>query len=593
MKTPRTSHLASARFGRSRLTTTLVLLIVAGAAVWGGWYMLAGAGNSDESARGILTHTVGRSDLLVTVTDDGTLQSAANIDVKCEIEGGSTILWLVEDGKHVEAGEKIIELDPATISEQLNVQRSIYEQARALKIQAEQNLAAAEIAVREYKEGTYLQELQTAESAIQIAQQNLSSSQNSLEFTKKMVRKGFATQLQQEADEFAVERSQLDLDAANTAKRVLQEFTYEKTVKGLEATMEATAAQLTAENATFQNEEEKLKLLETQLSKCLIVAPSAGMVIYANNNRSWRGNSEPDIYEGAVVRDRQTILRLPDLNKMQVKTTVHESKVDQIRPGMPARVVIQGKPYTGHVLSMANQPESQSFMSANVKEYATIVAVDGSPTGLRPGMTAEVTILIAEINDALTLPVTAVVEKSDGYYGYIKSASGIEERKLKIGKTNDTYIEIEDGVKEGDLVVRNPRAVVPEAREEVSLADRTANRSQFGETQAVQTDNGAGRGREGSRGRDSSPGDGARKRPTAAQIVKQSDTDGDGKLSRDEVSGPMKTYFDQVDADKDGFITSSELTAGMRAMGRGGRAGRPGGGDASGQPGAKPAGAAQ
>ena len=584
-----------------------ILLIVAVVAGWGGWYMLAGAGSADPSNRGVLTHTVGRADLLVTVTDDGTLQSSVNIDVKCEVAGGGTILWLVEDGKHVEVGEKIVELDPATITEQLNVQRSIYEQARALKIQAEQNLAAAEIAVREYKEGTYLQAVQTADSAIRIAEQNLSSSENTLAFTKKMLRKGFATQLQVEADQFAVDRAKLDLDAAETAKRVLQEFTYEKTVKGLEATAEAAAAQLTAENATFQNEEDKLKLLETQLAKCVIVAPSAGMVIYANDNRSWRGSSEPEIYEGAVVRDRQTILRLPDLTKMQVKTTVHESKVDQLRQGMPARVVIQGKPHTGHVVSIANQPESQSFMAANVKEYATIVAVDGSPTGLRPGMTAEVTILIAEINDALTLPVTAVVEKPDGYYGYVKSASGIEERKLTIGRTNDTYIEIQDGVKEGDLVVRNPRAVVPEARSEVALVDRASSRSQFGEAQTVQSDNGAGGGR-GEAGRDGGrrrggrgegqggggEGGGGRQRPSASEIVKQSDKDGDGTLSRDEVPDPMKEFFDRADADKDGFITSSELAAGMRARGGQGRGeGRRGDGDTSGQSGSQPAGAAQ
>jgi hypothetical protein len=107
--------------------------------------------------------------------------------------------------------------------------------------------------------------VQTADSAIQIAQQNLSSAQNTFEFTQKMVRKGFATPLQLEADQFAVDRAQLDLDAANTSKRVLQDFTYEKTTKQLEATSEAAAAQLKAEIATLQNEEDHLKHLEGQL----------------------------------------------------------------------------------------------------------------------------------------------------------------------------------------------------------------------------------------------------------------------------------------------------------------------------------------
>ena len=420
--------------------------------------------------------------MLLTVTDDGTLESAKNIEVKCEVAvtssarggapqrqdstqegrsaGGVAILWLVEDGQHVEAGEKVVEFDPAAIKDQLNQQKSVVEKARALKIQAEQNHAAAEIAVREYREGTYLQAKQTADSAIQIAEQNLSSAQNALDSTQNMVRKGFATPLQLEADQFSVRRAQLDLDAANTARNVLEKFTYEKTLTQLEATSEAAAAQLKAETATLENEETRLHHLEQQLAKCTIVAPAAGMAVYANDNRSRWGSSEPQVAVGALVRDRQVILRLPDLSRMQVKTTVHESKVDQIYPGMPARILIQGRPFKGQVVSIANQPESQSFMAANVKEYATVVSIDGSPSGLRPGMTAEVTILLAEVKDGILLPVTAVAEKSTGFYAYVKTPTGIDQRALKLGKTNDTYIEILDGVKEGDVVIRNPRAVV-------------------------------------------------------------------------------------------------------------------------------------
>lgn len=595
MKSLRHNPLTSKKLGRSRLTTVAVLAVITSAAVWGGWQLWGGDRSGDQASRGVLTHTVGKADLLLTVTDDGTLQSAANIEVKCEVAGGGTILWLVQDGKHVEAGEKLCELDPATITDQLNLQKSVYEKARALKIQAEQNLEAAQIAVREYREGTYVQSLQTADSAIQIAEQNLSGAQNTLDFTQKMVRKGFATPLQLEADGFAVKRSQLDLDAAKTAKRVLQDFTYEKTVKQLEATREAAAAQLKAESATFQNEEDHLKHLEEQLKKCTIFAPAAGMVVYANDDRSRWGSSEPAILEGAIVRDRQTILRLPDLKNMQVKTSVHESKVDQIYPGMPAKVLIQGRPFTGHVVSMANQPESQSFMSANVKEYATVVAIDGSPTGLRPGMTAEVTILIADVQDAITLPITAVVEKRNGYFAYIKTPTRIEERELKLGLTNDTYIEIKDGVKEGDVVVRNPRAVVAEAREDAVLEERTANRSQFGESKVSSTEGGEGAGRDG-RGQGGRRRDG--QRPSPSQIIKQADANSDGKLSKDEAPEQMKAFFDLADADKDGFVTASELTTSMQAMGGGGdrggeRGGPPRDGDTSVQPADKAAGAAQ
>ncbi len=554
----------ASRRGRSTSAIVFTIFVVGALAALGGWQLLGSMGDDSAEDQGVLTHVVGRGDMLITVTDDGTLESGSNVDVKCEVAGGATILWIIPDGTEVEAGEKLVELDPSAITDQLNIQKSVYEKALATKIQSEQNLAAAEIAVREYREGMYLQSLQTAEAQIQIAQQNLSSAQNTLEFTEKMVRKGFATPLQVEADSFAVDRAQLDLDAAITAKRVLEDFTYEKTDKQLVAAQEAAAAQLRADTATLSNEEDHLKHLEKQLTRCVIYAPTKGMVIYANENRSRWGNSDPDIFEGATVRERQAIIRLPDLKNMLVNTTVHESKVNQIHPGLPARIIIQGKAHTGRVVSIANQPEAQGFLSANVKEYGTKVAIDGSAGNLKPGMTAQVEILIAEIKDAVTLPVTAVVEKASGFKCYVKTGKGYEERELKLGQTNDTYIEILDGVKEGDIVVRNPRAVVPSARDEVPAEQRTSDRGQFGEANAAPSSATDSAPASQSESGDDQPA--APRTPSAAQIIKQSDKDGDGKLSKDEVQGPMADYFDVTDSDKDGFISSSELTAAFSRM---------------------------
>lgn len=582
--------LTQSRTGRSATAVAVSLLVIGALAVLGGWQLLGSMGDDDSDDMGVLTHVVDRSNMLITVTDDGTLESGSNVEVKCEVAGGATILWIIPDGTEVEAGEKLVELDPSAITDQYNIQKSVYEKALALKIQSEQNLAAAEIAVREFREGMYLQQLQTAQAQIQIAQQNLSSAQNTLDFTQKMVRKGFATPLQVEADTFAVERAQLDLDAAETAKRVLEQFTYEKTDKQLVAAQEAAAAQLRADTATLKNEEDHLKHLELQLTRCVVYAPTNGMVIYANDDRSRWGSPDPDIYEGAVVRERQALVRLPDLKSMQVRTTVHESKVNQIRSGLPARIVIQGKEFPGHVVGVANQPESQSFLSANVKEYATTVAIDDPPSDLKPGMTAQVEILIAEIKDAITLPVTAVVEKTSGFKCYVKTGKGYEERDLKIGRTNDTYIEIQDGVKEGDVVVRNPRAVIPAAREEVSLEQRTAGRSQFGSRDEAPSNAGdsAAPATEGEEDAQAAPQTEEPRRPNAAQIIQQSDKDGDGKLSKDEAQGPLAENFDAVDGDKDGFISSAEMSAAFSRFRQGAGGDNPGQGAANDEAGGGP-----
>jgi HlyD family secretion protein len=190
-------------------------------------------------------------------------------------------------------------------------------------------------------------------------------------------------------------------------------------------------------------------------------------------------------------------------------------------------------------------------------------------------MTAQVEILIAEIKDAVTLPVTAVVEKTSGFKCYVKTGSRYEERDLRIGRTNDTYIEILDGVKEGDVVVRNPRAVIPAAREEVSLEERTASRSQFGSNDAATSEAGESPTPAAEEQADAQPA--APPRPNAAQIIQQSDKDGDGKLSKDEAQGPLSENFDAVDGDKDGFISSSEMSAAFSRFRQGAGGDKPGG----------------
>ena len=81
---------------------------------------------------------------------------------------------------------------------------------------------------------------------------------------------------------------------------------------------------------------------------------------------------------------------------MQVNVKVHESKVEMLEPGLRAIVRVQGQDLKGRVEFVANQPEQGSFMAAKVQEYSTIVRIDGEQTGLKPGMTAEATILVLE-----------------------------------------------------------------------------------------------------------------------------------------------------------------------------------------------------
>jgi RND family efflux transporter MFP subunit len=468
----------------------------------------------------------------------------------------------------VQEGDVLARLDSSQLEDQINQQKITYEKARAAYIQAEKDYSVAKISVQEYVDGTYRKDIQVLEAQIKIAMENLRSAQNSLRHTQRMFRKGYVSPLQRESQEFAVQRAQLDLDSAQTAKEVLEKYTKLKTLEDLQSKRDTAEAREKSERAAFELEEARLKRLQAQLQKCVILAPQSGMAVYANEVGGHRGMSQtPQVEEGALVREQQTLFRLPDLSKMQVKVTVHESKVDQLRPGMRARIRIQDQVFYGTIDSIANQPEASGWFQANVKEYATIVKVGGDQKGLKPGMTAEVEILVADLKDVVSLPVAAVVEQRSKFYCWAKTPAKLERRPLVLGLSNDKFVEVKDGVAPGEEVVLNPRTVIAEAREEGGEEATGSVESRFGASPAGPPAGQPGRPDAAAPRTGGPPGPGA----PAGRGMTQFDRDGDGKLSRDEAPERMRDSFNQLDTNGDGFIDAAELSALQKRSGRGDR----------------------
>jgi HlyD family secretion protein len=572
------------------MVALVVLVGLLVAAVYGSTRIFSQIGEPKSSSA--LVHKVAKGDLIVSVTEDGNLESASNIEIKCQVAGGSSILWIVGDGQEVKKGDKLVDLDTAVLDEQINAQKITLEKARSTMVQAEKDYQVAEISVKEYIEGTYKQELQTKDAQITISLENLRSAQNGLEHSQRMFRKGYISSLELESQQFAVQRAQLELDSAKTAKEVLEKFTKTKMLEDLQSKVATAKARLESERASFSLEESKLKRLEAQREFCSIKAPQDGMVVYANEQGGRMGGSQQvTVEEGAAVRERQTILRLPDLSQMQVKVLVHESKVDLLGRGMRARIRIQGRDLQGTVTNIANQPEPTSFFSANVKEYATFVRIDGQPDGLKPGMTAEAEILVSHLKDVLTMPVAAVVDQRGKFYCWVRKSHGEPERRpLVLGLNSDQFVEVKDGVQVGEEVLLNPRAVVEEARQETTDDEPVDVSKKFGEAQGPVeapepggrtkgpgsgpgAPDGAGSGAGSGGGR---PGGGPGGGGGGRMDWMSHDKNGDGKVSKDEVPEPAQNFFDNVDANKDGFIDQSDIEA-MRARRGAGGAGGGGG----------------
>ena len=455
----------------------LLVFVLAGGGAVAYPYVKPYIGSDEEAAAldAMPSVSVAQSDLVISVTEEGSLVSAENVDIACGVAGGATIVSLVDDGAQVTEGMELVRLDSSTISENVSAQKIAYEKARAAMIQAEKDHAAAVIAVEEYTEGTFKKELRMAESNVTAATERLQATRNTLSYGERMFRKGYITPQQLEAQKSAVDRAELDLGTAEISLDVLNRFTKPKMITELESVRDAAAARLDSEQASLDLEKAKLDRLNTQLEQCTITAPKAGLVIYANGRNRDR---EAEIKEGTMVRERQVILQLPDLTKMRADVEVHEAKVDKIRPGMKAKVRVQGREFTGEVTSVANRPESNWFSTA--KKYVVQVTIDGTTEQLRPGFTAEVEIVVADLASVISVPVAAVIEQSGEFVCAVRTEEGFERRSVEIGMSNDQLVEVKQGLSPGDRVFLYPRGLLGDGPAKSSSADADGDEAAAG-----------------------------------------------------------------------------------------------------------------
>jgi HlyD family secretion protein len=510
---------------------------------------------STEEVGPRLTHKIQRGELSVTVTENGTVESSDNKEIKCFVKGGSTVLWVIETGTIVKPGDEVVRLDDSLIEENITRQQITVERAIANQIIAESEVDVAVTNIEEYKNGTFLEEKSAIEKEIFDAQERVKKAQLSYESAERMVSKGMFGTLQLEGEKFAVDSARKDLEMKVQRLATLETYKQKKTMQGLVSAMAAAKARLAAEDASLQLEMDRLERDKEQLKNCVITADAAGMVIFPSA-AEWK--ETPDIEEGAMVREQQTLLMIPDVSKMQVKVGIHESKVDQLSIGMAARVQLQDLVLEGEVESVAEVTRPAGWWTGNMVKYDTVIKLE-SRAGLKPGMSAVVDVVLARHPDVLKIPVAAIVEGNEGFLCWVDTGQGVQRRKLELGDSNDEFTVVNDGLIEGDLVVLNPLASIDEAQREalrstsepdyappagVSAKDKTLVKKP--ETKAGKTKQ-------------------AESTITGTKLVAMGDKNADGVLTEDEFAEMDQGKFASIDTNGDGKVDAGELDVTLKA----------------------------
>jgi len=407
-----------------RILFVIGILVVLASA----FLLIPGAVTPRESGP-TLTHTITRGDLVVTVTEQGTLESSNNTEIKCKVRGWSLVTWVIEGGTIVKEGDVLVRLDTKRIEDTISQQTTEYHTSAATLAQSKADVARAEIAIPAYLEGSYQTQLQSLERSRTIAQTNLETAEKMLANSKKLFRQGYVTELEVEGNAFTVTQAKLELEVVKTEIEVLQKYTKEMRLETLRGNLKAAKSKVQADEAGFAMDESRLRRARDEHENCIIKAPRSGLVIHPSA-AAWK--ETPDIAEGVNVRKDQTLLLMPDLSKMQVKVGIHESIVDRVKAGQGARITLPDRILDGKVASVSPVTRPAGWWTGNVVKYDTIIELP-SVEGLKPGMSAEVEVILERHTDVLTIPVAAVVETEAGASCWVKTGESTNRRALQLG----------------------------------------------------------------------------------------------------------------------------------------------------------------
>jgi HlyD family secretion protein len=381
--------------------------------------------------------------------------------------GASTILDITPNGITVKKGDVLCRLDASDYEELEHPQALRVAQHHAEMVQTDKALQSAELALREYSEGLFHQDIKGMEGSIALAESEVKRASDRLAWSERMVGKGYASLAQVANDRVVLLRATNQLREARTQLELYRRYTAPKMILSLKAEVIKARKMFDHETDDFRKSKEQLAYYRSLIERCIIRAPHDGFVIYANG--PFREVEERlRIEPGAEVRQGQELFYFPDLSKMEVVAMLHDTLVDRVRPGMPARVRVEGlrgdEALEGHVEAVESLPR-RGFNE--VPYYPCRITLEAPPAGLLPGMSAEVEVQVGRCRDVLAIPSEAVGFDHDRSVCYVIGPSGLERREITRGGSGPNLIEVTGGLKEEELVVLNPMRV----------SDRSARRA--------------------------------------------------------------------------------------------------------------------
>ncbi len=394
------------------------------------WYVLAGVGVivlaailfqlTKEKVAGEVSSVAERRSLELLVYTTGQLEAekSEKINVPVELSDRRIRIYelkitdLVEEGTMVDSADYVGMLDHSVVEEALKKAREEYEQIQNEFIDAQMD-----------------------------SNMNLSNIRDQITTAKEDVEEKKIV-LEESVYEAPSVKRKAEMDYEKSQRKLEQEE------KGYVLKKQQAESKLKRKGLDVEEKRIQVDKLDKLRKALTIYAPKPGMVIYAKT--PWGEKTQVGT---AVSRWRSVIAELPDLTTLVSKTYVNEIDISNVKVGQKVTIGIDAFPekrLSGEVIAVANV--GQPLPNSDAKVFEVKVRVHGSDPDLKPAMTTGNVINAGVFEDVLVIPSDAVFENDSLQYVFLKK-EGLKKQVVELGRENENFVEVLNGVSEGDNVL--------------------------------------------------------------------------------------------------------------------------------------------
>jgi RND family efflux transporter MFP subunit len=332
------------------------------------------------------------ADLEKRIKSPGEVYTERKVTLKAEVRGTLKKLY-VQEGKHVRTAELLAELDDTPYRLKL-------EQDEATRLKCLSELLLDKL----------FQEPETNKSAEDVL--SLKKAEQALAEAEKGFKEGLITQKE-------LEKARQDYELAQIGSGLKRD-------------------EIIASSKGLTQAEVNVKISRMELEKTRITAPFAGII------------TQIKVAPGETIEAGRELFTLVDVSQLKIEARVLETEVGRIKEGREADIrfsAYPGRLFKGRVAAIS------PLVSAADRTCSVFISLDNPAEEIKPGMHAEVEIVSEIFEKRLLVPQEAVLQRGGRPLVFVVENGLAKWRYIQIGPENEQFVEVLDGVKEGEQVI--------------------------------------------------------------------------------------------------------------------------------------------